>query len=41
VFGHPIPADAGVWFDIGSFDQYQEANRAFGGEAIDADQMSH
>ena len=41
VFGHPIPAGAGVWFDIGSFDQYQEANRAFGGERIDAAQLGH
>jgi glucose-1-phosphate thymidylyltransferase len=35
VFGHAIPADAGVWFDIGSFDQYEEANRAYGGGPID------
>jgi glucose-1-phosphate thymidylyltransferase len=35
VFGHPIPTDAGVWFDIGSFDQYEEANRAYGGGPID------
>ena len=40
VFGHPIPADAGVWFDIGSFDQYREANRAFGGQPIDAETMA-
>lgn len=41
VFVHSIPAEAGVWFDIGSFDQYQEANQAFGGEPIDADQLRH
>jgi glucose-1-phosphate thymidylyltransferase len=35
VFCHPIPADAGVWFDIGSFDQYEEANKAYGGGPID------
>jgi len=40
VFGHPIPAAAGVWFDIGSFDQYQEANRASGGEPIDPETMA-
>jgi glucose-1-phosphate thymidylyltransferase len=39
VFGHAIAADAGVWFDIGSFDQYQEANRAFGGDEIDLEQL--
>ncbi len=35
VFAHVIPPEAGVWFDIGSLDQYQEANRAFGGEAVE------
>jgi glucose-1-phosphate thymidylyltransferase len=35
VFCHAIPAEAGVWFDIGSFDQYEEANRAYGGAPID------
>jgi glucose-1-phosphate thymidylyltransferase len=39
VFGHAIPASAGVWFDIGSFDQYQEANRAFGGQPIELETM--
>jgi glucose-1-phosphate thymidylyltransferase len=39
VFGHPIPAEAGVWFDIGSFDQYEEANRAFGGGPIDRESL--
>ena len=27
VFGHQITADAGLWFDIGSREQYDEANR--------------
>ncbi len=40
VYAHAITADAGVWYDIGSFDQYQDANRAFGGESIDATQLS-
>jgi glucose-1-phosphate thymidylyltransferase len=35
VYGHAIPGSAGVWYDIGSFDQYQEANRAFGGQPIE------
>ena len=34
VYTHPVRRDAGVWFDIGSWDQYQEANQAFGGEPI-------
>lgn len=40
VFGHALPAAAGVWFDIGSFDQYQEANQAFGGEPIEPETMA-
>jgi hypothetical protein len=39
VYGHRISHEAGVWFDIGSFDQYQEANAAYGGEPINAEQL--
>jgi glucose-1-phosphate thymidylyltransferase len=28
IFGHRIPAEAGLWFDIGSREQYDAANRA-------------
>jgi glucose-1-phosphate thymidylyltransferase len=34
VYAQPIPPEAGVWFDIGSWEQYEEANRAFGGGPI-------
>jgi glucose-1-phosphate thymidylyltransferase len=34
VYGHEISAGEGVWFDIGSWDQYQEANQAYGGDPI-------
>lgn len=40
VYGHRIPASAGVWYDIGSFDQFQEANIAYGGSPIDVEQLS-
>ena len=39
VYGHRILHDEGVWFDIGSFDQYQEANAAYGGKLIDPEQL--
>lgn len=39
VFGFPISADGGVWFDIGSFAQYEEANRAFGGAPIEIESL--
>lgn len=38
IYAHAISGDSGVWFDIGSWDQYQEANRAFGGEPLLAPQ---
>ena len=34
IFGHAVASSDGVWFDIGSFVQYQEANRAFGGDEV-------
>jgi len=39
VYCHPIAAETGVWFDIGSFDQYQEANRSLGGAPINLESM--
>ena len=39
VYGHRILHETGVWFDIGSFDQYQEANAALGGKPIDVEQL--
>ncbi len=29
VYGHTIPAEEGCWFDIGTPEQYEEANRVF------------
>jgi glucose-1-phosphate thymidylyltransferase len=39
VYGHRIAAGAGVWYDIGSFDQFQEANIAYGGRPIDVAEL--
>ena len=41
IYAHAISAEAGVWFDIGSFDQYQEANRAYGGKSIEMESLSN